>query len=310
MTRASRPRTALVGTGRVARALSPLLVACGYPVVAIAGRRATSARAIARSIRGASATASPERAAREAELILLAVPDREIAPLARRLAGAGVPGWRGKTVLHHAGALGAGILDPLREAGAEVGVLHPLQALGDPALARHVLPGSRARVEGSRKGAAVARRLARDLGLVPLDLGPDAGDDERVAYHAAASVASNDLVALLGVAVDLLQAAGLDRHTALCALGPLGRGTLLQAERAGLAAAITGPVARGDAETVRRHLRRLERSSPGDARLHRLLSLRLLDLARREGLAVAPADRRRLLRVLGGRGGPRRAPAV
>jgi len=237
------------------------------------------------------------------------VPDREIAPLARRLAAAGAAA-PGRTFLHHAGALGVDVLEPSGQAGASVGVLHPLQSLGVAGLAREVLPGSAARIEGSGQGLLVARRLARDLQLVPVHLGPDAGPDERIAYHAAAAMASNDVVALLGTALDLLGLAGIDRARGLSMLGPLARGTLLQAERGGLGAAITGPASRGDAETVRKHLLALAGISDDAADVHRLLSRQLLDLARREGRDIPPADRRRVLRLLGPRGGRGRDPAV
>ena len=198
--RSRRPRTAIVGTGHLARALGPLLVARGYRIVAVAGRRPGSARSLARALRGARAVARPERALDAAELVLLAVPDREILPLARRLAGAGRSRLAGKTFLHHAGALGLEALEPLAAAGAAVAVLHPLQALGEPAVVREVLPGSTGRIEGRGRGLRVARRLARDLGLVPLVLPPRAGDAARAAYHAAGALASNDVLALLASA--------------------------------------------------------------------------------------------------------------
>jgi predicted short-subunit dehydrogenase-like oxidoreductase (DUF2520 family) len=292
--RSGRPRTAIVGTGHLARALAPLLLASGYRIVAVAGRRPASARALARTLRGARAVAAPERAVAAAELILLAVPDREIAPLARRLSAAGRPGLRGKTFLHHAGALGREALEPLATAGAAVGVLHPLQALGEPAVARDVLPGSTGRIEGQGQGLRVARRLARDLGLVALELPPGSGEAERAAYHAAGALASNDVLALVAIALELLESAGVPRARALRALGALARGTLVQAERAGIGAAITGPASRGDVDTLRRHLRELERRSPADAEVHRALSLRLLDLAVRERVPGARAARRKI----------------
>jgi predicted short-subunit dehydrogenase-like oxidoreductase (DUF2520 family) len=307
MKRSVRPRIAIIGTGKLARAFAPLLADRGYRIAAVAGRRPGPARSLCRTLRGASPTTVPERAAASAELILLAVPDREIASLAARLSRAEGLTWKGKTVLHHAGALGLEPLRPLERSGAAVGVLHPLQAFGDPAVAREVLPGSRARLEGTPKALVEARRLARDLELVPLRMKRKMTARERVAYHAAASLASNDLLSLLGLAVDLMQSAGLGRRAALEALAPLARGTLAQAERRGLGASLTGPVVRGDVETVAAHLAELERRAPLDATLHRLLSVRLLELAEREGHSLSEADRRRLNRLLasssGGRGG-------
>jgi predicted short-subunit dehydrogenase-like oxidoreductase (DUF2520 family) len=244
-------------------------------------------------------------------LILLAVPDREIEPTARRLALTKGLDWSGKVVLHHAGSLGLGVLGPLERAGAAVGLLHPMQALARPDIAREVLPGSRARIEGSPAATVVARRLAKDLGLLPLSFPRPLDERGRVAYHAAASLASNDLVALMALAADVLETTGLDRQEALDGLVRLATGTLAQAAAGGLGDSLTGPVVRGDAETVADHLRELERGSGPQAQVHRLLSARLLNLAEDEGHRLSPTERRRLLRIFAERaGGRRRGPTV
>jgi len=309
--RAVRPQTVLIGTGRLSRALGPLLAECGYPVVAVVGRRSSAARSVARTIPGASASTSPERSAPRAALILLAVPDREIAPVARRLAFTKGVDWSGKIVLHHAGSLGLDVLRPLERAGAAVGLLHPMQVLGRPDVAREVLAGSRARIEGCATATAAARRLAKDLGLVPLRFPRPLDQRGRLAYHAAASLASNDLVALMALAADVLETTGLDREEAIDALVRLAAGTLTQATSGGLGNSLTGPVVRGDADTVAEHLRELERGPGPHAQIHRLLSARLLALADDHGQRLPPAERRRLLRILSQRaGGRRRGPTV
>ena len=96
---------AVLGAGRLARALVPRLVAAGYRVAAVASRSSRCARALARAAPGAEAFSDPASAAAAADVVLFAVPDREIAPLARALARA-LPLWKGRTALHHAGALG------------------------------------------------------------------------------------------------------------------------------------------------------------------------------------------------------------
>ena len=288
-----RIATTIVGTGHLARSLAPLLDRAGYRVVAVAGRARHAAGAVSRLTRRARPTTSLRIGAERATLILLAVSDRSIAAVARKLAAIDAIDWSTRTVLHHAGALGPQQLAPLERAGAKVGVMHPLQSLGTPGLAREILPGSRARVEGDRAGAAAARRLARALGLSPLGLGPLAARD-RTAYHAAASLLSNDLLALLAVGTQLLESIGLNRKDAIRALVPLARGTLRQAEAAGIGGPLTGPAARGDVETVRAHLQRLAEQSPEDAETHRLLSLRLAGLALELGESGAARTRAKL----------------
>ena len=124
----------------------------------------------------------------------------------------------------------------------EVGSLHPLQSLPSPEIGVARLPGSWCAVDGP----ADVERLAISLGMRPFRV----KDADRVAYHAAATVASNHLVALLGQAARLADAAGVPP----AALLPLVRATLENVETLGAEAALTGPVARGDVDTVRRHL--------------------------------------------------------
>jgi predicted short-subunit dehydrogenase-like oxidoreductase (DUF2520 family) len=249
-------------------------------------------------------------AASAADLVLLAVPDGVIAPLARNLAASEGIDWNGKVVLHHAGALGPRELAPLERPGAAVGLLHPLQSLGGGPLAVDLLRGARARIEGAPRARAAARRIAGALGLVPLRFPTSLTTEERTLYHAAASMLSNDLIALLDAGGRLLQNLGLGRRAALEALIPLATGTLLQAERSGLRAALTGPVVRGDVDTVAAHLRVLDRRCLGSERIHRLLSRQLLCLAEREERLPSNEAVRRLKRLLrpsdGGRKGARK----
>ena len=292
---------AVFGTGHLARTLLPLLPDAGYRPVAVCARRISAARSACRLVPhvAARATTCPASAIEDAVLVLLAVPDREISPLAQRLAG--LPGieWKGRVVLHHAGSAGPDLLQPLVDRGAGGAVMHPLQCLGQPEVAGDLLVGSRARIEGDRRGRPVATRLARALGLIPLRFPAEPTQDQRSAYHAAASLLSNDLVALLALGLDLMESAGVERGPALEGLASLARGTLLQAESTGPEGALTGPVARGDAETLRAQLESAGRV-PTAAEVHRLLSLRLARLARARG-SVAAA--RRIERALAGMSG-------
>ena len=290
----SRP-TAVIGTGRLSRALVPLLPRAGHPVVAVWGRRLHAAREVLGGRSRARATTSLRGAVMPARLVLLAVADRAVPLLVRRLAELDGIDWRERVVLHHAGALGPEPLAPLAARGAATGLLHPLQSLGLAPLAAPLLRGSRARIEGAPRAERVARALARALGLVPLPLGALAAR-ERIAYHAAASLCSNDVLALLAAGVALFEAIGLDRSEATRALLALARGTLLQVERGGLAGPLTGPAARGDLTTLEAHLRALGRLDPSARAAHRELSLVLARLARGHGEAGAD----RTLRALSG----------
>ncbi len=300
MSPTQRPPVACVGAGKLARTLLPLLHAAGYPIVGVAAPRIASARAACRGIPGAKPTTDPVEVVGLGRLVLLAVPDREIAGLARGMACE--IDWQDRTVLHHAGALGLDLLRPLATAGAHVGLFHPLQTLADPVIARPLLSGSRVRIEGSPPARRVARGMARDLGLIPLAHRREPTPTDRSVYHAAASLVSNDLVALLAQAADLLESTGLSRAEALQALVPLAAGTLAQLRAGNLSRALSGPLVRGDVATVKAQFSALERRSRPAARLHRLLSERLLQAAREAGHVIPEAalsELRRLLRSAG-----------
>lgn len=292
---AARPALAIVGAGGLARAFASALSRSGRWAVTIASRRPATATALARETRGAKSARRIQDAVAGAGVVLLAVPDKAIGPLARQL-GPMRASWRGVVVLHAAGAYGPEILAPLQARGAAAGVLHPLAVLGSHGGV--ALSGAFARVEGHPKARAAALRLCVLLGCVPLRAPGLATPRGRGAYHAAASLASNDLVALLAASRDLLVRYGVPKRAAGEAVATLAEGALRQVRRSGLSGALTGPVARNDAETLRAQLRALDRDDPEVAGAHRALSLRLVAFAAAGGRldADAAAALRRLLR--------------
>jgi predicted short-subunit dehydrogenase-like oxidoreductase (DUF2520 family) len=248
-TQASSPiRTfALVGPGRAGTAVGLALVARGLQPVAVAGRTpdAPSTVAVAREL-GTEAVATA-RAGRGADLVVLAPPDAAIAAVAAEVAPSVEPG---ALVLHLSGAATLAVLDGLAAARPDVerGSLHPLQSLPGGTLGRDRLPGSWCAVDGSPR----VERLALTLGLRPFRVGGT--DAELARYHAAACVASNHLVALLGQVERLAADAGVPFGAFL----PLIRATLDNVGELGPARALTGPVARGDRDTIAGHLDALD----------------------------------------------------
>jgi predicted short-subunit dehydrogenase-like oxidoreductase (DUF2520 family) len=202
--------------------------------------------------------------------VLVATPDAAIADTALALA----PGLRpGALVVHLSGACPLEELDKLHGERPDVaiGALHPLQSLPSVELGLERLPGSWCAVDGS----PAVERLALSLGMRPFRVA--AG--ERARYHAAATIASNHLVALLGQAVRVADAAGIPPE----ALLPLVRASVDNVDALGATDALTGPVARGDADTVRRHLETL----PTDERAaYRALAREALRLSGRDHAAL------------------------
>jgi len=164
------------------------------------------------------------------------------------------------------------------------------------------LSGAYARIEGLALARAAARRLCGLVGLTPLRGSGLQSPQDRRAYHAAASLASNDLVALLAAGQGLLVRRGVPAGEALRALTVLALGALRQVRDAGLAGALTGPVARNDGATLSAQLRVLARDDPAAAEAHRALSLRLIDLAFASGRLDKAAARALQLLVSRGPG--------
>jgi predicted short-subunit dehydrogenase-like oxidoreductase (DUF2520 family) len=232
----------LVGPGRAGTALALALRARGRRIVSVAGRTPTSPS----TVRAAALLGAPAVTVRDAgagaDVVLVATPDAAIAEAAAALAPTVE---RGALVLHLSGASTVHELDDLarERPDVDVGSLHPLQSLPSAELGAARLAGAWCAIDGPIERL---ERLALAIGMRPFRV--DAAD--RVRYHAAACVASNHLVALLGQVDRLADAAGVPRE----AFAPLVRATLDNVDALGAAGALTGPVARGDYDTVARHL--------------------------------------------------------
>lgn len=280
----------IVGAGRVAQAIGRLLAERGERVVAVASRNHEHAAAAAAFIAGedaglaACATISLEELPARAGRILIAVSDDALAEVARRLAAAGMSAG---AVLHTCGARGPEILEPLSSAGVSCGVLHPLQTVASPEQGVRDLPGAAFAISGDPDAVAWAGRICGLLGGTPLAV----ATGRMPLYHAAAVMASNYTTALIDAAVILMVAAGIDEKTALGALGPLVRASVENTLAMGPGHALTGPIQRGDVETLRRHIGSLAGVPGSVSELYRSAGRCALELARRQGLDESQAGR-------------------
>jgi predicted short-subunit dehydrogenase-like oxidoreductase (DUF2520 family) len=269
----------IVGAGRVGAVLGAALNAAGHRVVAAAAVSAASRDRVARLLPGAAVRPADEVARAATDLLLLAVPDDALGGVVAGLSATGaLP--PGQIVAHTSGAHGLAVL------GEVPGMaLHPAMTFTgvDSDLAR--LPGIAWGV--TTRDKALATRLVADLGGVPEWIAEDA----RPLYHAALAHGANHLVTLVNEAADLLRTAGVEHPDRL--LAPLLHAALDNALRLG-DAALTGPVSRGDAGTVAKHLARLPADAvPGYLALARRTADRAIAAGR-----LRPQDAALLLDVL------------
>jgi predicted short-subunit dehydrogenase-like oxidoreductase (DUF2520 family) len=284
---------AVLGAGRLGRTLGRQLARSGLQPGGITTRTRRSARQAVTFIGGGEPTASNARAAEGASLVLIATPDRAIAPLARELSSGGGL-WSRKVVAHTSGALSSSALEPLRRRGAQVASLHPLASIADPRPGLTSFTGTPFAIEGDPKAVRLLRRLVQELGGVPVTIPREA----KALYHLIACLVSNDLVALLSFGLGAARGLGLNEREALRLYLPLVRGTVENVRQLGPVKALTGPVSRGDVTTLRLHAEVL-RTLPAEVRkLHRLLSLRSTALAL-EARTITPDVAVRLARLLG-----------
>jgi predicted short-subunit dehydrogenase-like oxidoreductase (DUF2520 family) len=242
----------IIGAGRVGRALGRRLRESGWKIGAVVTRSEPSARKAVRSIGAGRAHARLTRDILATQVILITTPDRVLADIAAELARIGAEELQGKIVLQTSGAVSSRVLDPLKNCGAAVGSMHPLQSfsgVGIPPLEGKVFA-----IEGDPAAVRVARRIARSLGACPVSI---AGPSKPL-YHAAGALAAGSVLALMEAATRMLVAVGMKRRVAVRALLPLTRQVLENFERLGPRSAWTGPLSRGDFAVVGEHFAALK----------------------------------------------------
>ncbi len=282
------PLIGIVGGGAVGTALGVALTRAGWPVHAVASRDPDRRDRFRAAVEGARGFSEPQALIEEVELVILAVPDDAIAPLAKTLRL-----YSGQAMVHTSGALGAEVLEPAMAAGTQVGAFHPLVAFADTERAVAALHGATVAIEGDDQLAGLLAEMAEALGATPVRLAPGS----KAAYHAAAVLAAGGFVALLDAIAELGRVAGLDEAGSLAVYGPLIEGTLGNARALGIRAALTGPITRGDVGTLAAHLDALREHAPDVLPLYRAAGVREIDLAEARG-TLAPETVRRLRETL------------
>jgi predicted short-subunit dehydrogenase-like oxidoreductase (DUF2520 family) len=268
------PKLGFIGAGTVGTALAIRLSAKGYPVVAVASRSKLSTERLAGTVPGCQPFDHKQKVADAAELVFITTSDDAIAQVAAELS------WHPEQgVVHCSGADSLDILEPARQAGAQVGSFHPLQTFAGIAQAIENLPGSTFALEGQGQLLDTLKEMASALDGRWVEL--KAGD--KVLYHAAAVLACNYAVTLVKLATDLWQLFGVSPQDSTRALLPLLKGTVNNIESIGLPRCLTGPIARGDLGTITKHLTALKVRAPELLPVYCELGLNTIPLALAKG---------------------------
>jgi predicted short-subunit dehydrogenase-like oxidoreductase (DUF2520 family) len=282
--RADKPTITLIGAGNLAQALGPALKSAGYNIDFVAARETASSRRRAAMLarRLGARTQLLNNAGPDSDILWICHTDDALAETAKRLAIK--PGWKCKIVFHSSGALSSDVLSLLKRKGANTASLHPMMTFVPGTTPR--MDGVPFAVEGDSRAVAVARSIVGDLGAEIFPIKKAA----KPLYHALGSFSSPLIVATLVTAERVGRSAGLTTSQTRRVMAPILKQTLKNYQERGAAAAFSGPIKRGDVDTVRRHLRELKRV-PGASEVYRaLVKSALIDLP--------SAKRKELMRLL------------
>jgi predicted short-subunit dehydrogenase-like oxidoreductase (DUF2520 family) len=262
-----------IGAGTVGTALAVRLSSRGYPIVAVSSRSRTSAENLARAVNGCRVFDN-QGVADNAQLVFVTTPDDFIASVVSQIR------WHpGQSVVHCSGAASTDILQPAKELGAQVGAFHPLQTFASAKQAIENIPGSTFTLEAEEPLLNTLKDMATALDGHWVKLKAS----DKVLYHASAVIACNYLVTLVKLATDLWQTFNIPPRQATQALLPLLRGTIHNIETVGIPQCLTGPIARGDIGTIKKHLNALEKTVPTLLSTYRELGLQTIPIALAKG---------------------------
>ena len=269
---------AIVGCGKLGTALGKFLTEAGYNIAGLASKSLSSAKRAADIIKTNNISDVPWEITKKADIVFLTTPDNAIADTCDNISIH--HGFRkNAVVLHCSGALPSTILSSAKKCNAFIGSMHPLQSFASIVPADNPFKDIIISVEGEKDAVNKARKIATDLGAECLMIKTEA----KTLYHASAVVASNYLVTLLDLSFRLIKAAGITDRDAFKALKPLIQGTLSNIQKAGIVNGLTGPIVRGDIETLKKHIEEIGAITPDLLDLYKTLGFHTIDIAAAKG---------------------------
>lgn len=287
------PTLNIIGAGRLGKTLARLWQEQGvFSIAGLCNRSRKSAQAAAEFI-GAGDVYTDIMSMPDADCWLIATGDTEITPTARLLAERlqaqgsqeNAPTPKQPLIFHCSGALPAAALETCRP--ASIASAHPVHSFADPERSLTTLVGSTVALEGDETGTLLLQHAFAKLGCETLSLSPK----QKLLYHTGSVMACNYLTVLLELSLQTFAAAGIDEQSARKLLEPIVTQTVRNNFALGPASALTGPIARGDTETVHRQLQALQNTDKDIAEIYRQLGLAGIELAKKTNLNDKQADR-------------------
>lgn len=270
----NQPSATVIGTGALGSTLVKALHENGYSITGLFNRTPKKAEALSAGVNANKISEFPATKEELGSLTFITVQDSEIAKIATRLSKLS-DDFTGFSFIHCSGSESANILEPLKQKGARIAAFHPLQTFTSHSTPRD-FENIYFDVEADERTFEMLRKVATSLGGQMLNVSAEA----KPYLHAAAVVASNYLVALLDASGKMASLGGINEDEALKALLPLVRKTLENVESENTIDALTGPIKRGDVETVRKHLELLNQNE-NLLTLYKKLGLQTLQIATR-----------------------------
>jgi predicted short-subunit dehydrogenase-like oxidoreductase (DUF2520 family) len=267
---------AIIGAGRLGTSLGYALSKKGYSIKALSCLSISSAEESRQKIGQGKASTDNVRTADQGEIVSLTVPDDEIEHVVQELVSSPLS-WEEKIVFHCSGLLTSSVLHPLQIKGAHTASVHPCFSFPKKQRRPDLFQGIYFALEGDDTAVATAKDIISTIGGLHFKIRAE----YKACYHTACSMTSNLSVALLYTAISLLSNCGIREDKAQKILWPLLEGTLHNVNKIDIFDALTGPVARGDLSTIRKHLAELERS-PSARRIYIGLAKQALEMVKRE----------------------------
>lgn len=272
-------RISVIGAGHAGTSMAFAIHSVGYIISAVASRSLSSARRCAELVGCNNYSTDPVKTAKSSDVVIISTPDDVIGDVCDRIASGGGFVSR-QIVMHLSGSQTSDILGSARNAGARVLSFHPIQSLPHPQDAPERLKGAFVSIEGDSDAIPFGMKFARELGGIPFEINTKL----KPLYHSALCVASNYLVAIADLSVELLRSSGISNCTdPLEVILPLMRGTLENLKAIGLPDALTGPISRGDVGTIESHMVQISQNTPDLLDYYRLLGKLTVNIALRKG---------------------------